>query len=146
MTRRLALAGVAALGLAAFFEIGPQTVSMSHAADPSALTWQGAAGRTPQRFLVLRVDGVSKDGGGLFGIRQSPSIAGSFPDATIIEASGEAGRRTLHGPGAELPTGLATGTRIAVGLVDETHFISVLLPPASVSDESVPAWAATQTR
>jgi hypothetical protein len=124
---------------------GESPVASSFASPVVDLTWQGAAGRTPHSFLVLRIDSVSRDRGGLFGIRNSPSLADSFPDPTVIEASGPDGRRRLRGPGAELPSGLARGDRVAVGLIDAGHFLCLLVPPTSLPDDAVAAWAATQT-
>ena len=111
--------------------------------DPTELAWEGAAGLPPQRFLVLRVDSVEKDRGGLFGIRNSPSLAGSYPDATVITATGPAGKWRLRGPGAEL-AGLTDGKRVVVGLVDDGHFLCVLLPPSDLPDSAVAGWAAGQ--
>jgi hypothetical protein len=114
---------------------------------PELLVWQGAADRKPTRFLALRVDAVRKESGGLFGIGRSPSLAGSMPDARVVDgqavsAEGKAVSIQLRAPGGELPAGLAQGGRLALGLVDATHVICMWVPPDSVTDADLPAWAA----
>ena len=121
-------------------------MAASSRSDP--LQWQGAADRTPVRFIAMRVGGVEKDGGGLFGIRNSPSLAGALPDARIVEgaAIGEAGGPIkVRAPGGELPPGLGAGARVVLGMVDETHVICILAPPDDVADDALAAWAGTQS-
>lgn len=120
---------------------------MPRAADIKPLLWQGAAGRKPTRFVPVEVTSVKPDKGGVFGIQQSPSIAGAYPDAQTIEGMSLGGSRVFvkaRAPGAELPRGLATGQRLVLGLVDDTHFICFIVPPADVPADALARWASEQ--
>lgn len=118
---------------------------MTAATEPEELTWQGAAGRRPQRFLVARVTGVEREGGGLLGVRRSPSL-NAVPDAHLVSAvtSGDTGRALrLRVPGADA-AGLAEGATIVVGVVEGGRYICLLRPPAGMAADAIPAWAAGQ--
>ncbi len=117
---------------------------------PEQLVWQGAADRKPNRFLALRVEAVRKESGGLFGIGRSPSLAGSMPDARLVDGQtigveGQSVRLQIRAPGGELPAGLAKGARLALGLVDATHVICLWIPPDTVPDAELQSWASKQT-
>lgn len=120
-------------------------MSLSNRTAP--LEWEGAADRKPTFFAPIKVSRVSKEGGGLFGLRNSPSIAGSQPDAHLLEGTLLAGGGTvkLSLPGGEVPPGLTSGTRVVLGLVDADHVICVLVPPASVADDGLQDWAGRQS-
>jgi hypothetical protein len=122
--------------------------TMSANPERTGLRWEGRDNRVPDRFLVLRVQRVEKEGGGLFGLRRSPSLAENLPDATILEGeeigpSGNGARVTLHLPGADLPP-VNRGDRVVLGVVGENACICVLAPPSHLADDQVAGWASSQ--
>ncbi len=110
------------------------------------LVWQGAADRAPVGFVPIRVRRVRRDGGGLFGLNNSPSIVGALPDPRIVEGVpiGGGGAIEVRVPGGELAPGVQAGARVVLGLVDADHVICLLVPPAEVADDRLLAWAAAQ--
>jgi hypothetical protein len=136
-----------ALAAAATLSSAQGIPTMSSTSRSTPLLWQGAADRKTQQFIALRVTDVRKEGGGLFGIGNSPSIAGAMPDARLVEGQtlndpGAVVR--LKAPGGELPAGLGKGSRLVLGLVDPRHVICLLSPPESVADDALLTWAAGQ--
>lgn len=127
---------------------GPQEgSSMSSLAKTKPLLWQAAAGRKPVRFVPIAVTSVTPETGGSFGIGQSPSMAGAYPDARNVQ--GRALNETVHivtvrAPATALPHGLAEGQRLVLGLVDDGHVICLLAPPANVAVDSLADWAKEQ--
>ena len=120
---------------------------MSTPPQAEPLLWQYADNRKPAQFIAMRVKDIRKEGGGLFGIGNSPSIAHSMPDARLIEggridAGGPAVK--LRAPAGELPKSLNKGSRAVLGLVDARHVICMLLPPETVDDAALLTWAAGQ--
>lgn len=116
--------------------------------QPLQFKWEGVAGRTPERFVVVRLERAAQEGGGLFGLRRTPSFIGNLPDAVVLEGkavTGEAAGRevVLRAPGGELPA-LARGDRVALGLVEGSVCIGVLKVPAEISDAHAEEWAARQ--
>ena len=121
---------------------------MTSAADMKTLKWEWPDKRKPDSFLVVALTGVSKEGGGLFGIRRSPSLADTLPDARILEGriatrppGGDLVR--LRAPGAEIPE-LHTADRVAFGLVGDRVCICVLRVPPELTDSELPKWLAEQ--
>ena len=119
-------------------------MTSSHADGDIELTYQGAAGRKPLSYLTVKVEQVMKDSGGFLGIMNSPSMARSFPDGTIVTVRTADGTRRLRGPRAEFPGDMKAGDRVAVGIADNQHFLCVLSPPPSLDDSDVERWAASQ--
>lgn len=120
---------------------------MSHSSDTKPLLWQGAADRKPTRFIPIEISSVKPDKGGLFGIQESPSIVGAFPNAQNVEGKtldGSAHVVKARAPGAELPQGLAPGQRVVLGLVDDAHVICFLVPPSDLPTSDLAQWAAKQ--
>lgn len=137
----------AALAAAVTLSSAQGTPTMSSTPHSTPLLWQGAADRKPQQFIALRVTDVRKEGGGLFGIGNSPSIVGAMPDARLVEGRTLGGTEAvvrLKAPGGELPPGLGKGSRLVLGLVDPKHVICLLSPPESVADAALLTWAAGQ--
>lgn len=88
------------------------------------LRWEWPAGRQPSQTLEVRVDKVKADGGGLFGIRNSPSMADGFPNPMILEGellgvpSGQPSVRVhLRYPAHDLPA-VAVGDRLGLAVLD----------------------------
>lgn len=140
------LALAIAWALAAADASGGQ-IAMSQT-EAAPLVWQGAAGRPVARFLALRVVSAEQEGGGFLGLRNSASMPGSLPDARVIRgaAIGADGSDivSLRVPGGELPPDLSRGARLVLGLVDPGHVIRILVPPSSLPDASLDAWASSQ--
>jgi hypothetical protein len=123
-------------------------MTMSFAAEPKNLHWEGAADRKPASFLIVTIANFAKEGGGLFGIRRSPSFADALPDARVLEGRVTTGPLSgntvrLRAPGAELPD-LHRGDRAAFGMVSDQACICVLLVPADMTDAQLPDWLAHQ--
>lgn len=133
------------IGLAATL-IGLMT--MSFAAEPKTLHWEGAADRKPDSFLIVTLTDIGKEGGGLFGIRRSPSFADALPDARVLEGRVATGPLSgtslrLRAPSAELPD-LHRGDRAALGLVGDAACICVLHVPPGMTEDQLPGWLAQQ--
>lgn len=113
------------------------------------LEWQGAAGRQPEHHLVLRVVGLKRDRGGLFGLGRSPAMPGYLPDAHVItaemaEGADRGARIRARVPGM-IAEGITPGCLIALAMVDAKHAIGLLRPPAGLSPERIAAWVKAQT-
>ncbi|WP_233236993.1 hypothetical protein [Bordetella sp. LUAb4] len=120
---------------------------MSSFANSKPLLWQGAAGRKPVHYVPIEITSVKPEQGGAFGIGQSASIEGAYPDARKVQ--GRVLDATIAvvsaiAPAAALPAGLAQGQRAVLGLVDSGHVICFLLPPADVPTSGLTEWAAGQ--
>jgi len=118
------------------------------AMDRQDLVWQGTAGRKPDRFVLVEIETIAADRGGLFGIRQSPSIVGALPNAMMLRAraliKGQAADTVqLRVPGAELPP-LQAGDRAVLGLLGKTVCLCVLRPPSDLPEDDVASWAGAQ--
>jgi hypothetical protein len=140
---------LAAIGFHAL--VGAQVIqeqsAMSSFSGSKPLLWQAVAGRKPVRFVPIEVSSIKPEKGGLFGIGQSPSIGGAFPDARnvagrVLDATVEV--VTARAPAAALPSGLAEGQRVVLGLVDAEHVICFLVPPADVPTNGLVQWAEKQ--
>jgi hypothetical protein len=106
------------------------------------LAWQW--GGLAEHRILARVDRVEKEGGGLFGILRSPSMADSLPDARLVHASivagGEAGQEVvLRIPDRELPPTRA-GDLLAVGYTADNRAICVERPPAGLAEDALQSW------
>lgn len=116
--------------------------------DLREIALEGAAGRTPSGFLVLRLTRLEREGRGLFGLRQSPAMPDYVPDAHSAEGEvllGAAAGQKVHlrAPGAEF-AGVAAGGLLALGMIDDRHCICILRPPAGMAPDAVAAWASGQ--
>ena len=123
--------------------------AMAASTEPANLQWEWPADRRPDRFLAVQLSDFHKEGGGWFGIRRSPSLANSLPDARILEGKVLNGPLTGHAvrlraPGGELPK-LARGDRAAFGMVDDKTCICVLRVPANVAAPQLDEWLAQQS-
>ncbi len=124
------------------------TMIEGQAMDRQDLVWQGTAGRKPDRFVLVRIEDIAADRGGLFGIRQSPSIVGALPNAMVLQAravvNGQAGNALqLRLPGGELPP-LQAGDRAVLGLLGKNVCLCVLRPPSDLAEDTVTSWGVSQ--
>jgi hypothetical protein len=93
-------------------------------ADRLDFEWQGAADRPITTKLLVRVDAIKKTSTGLFGLGNSPSVAGHQPDphtmrGEVIRPAGMAGLKfTLVLPGCKAKA-LTAGAQAGFGLVAE---------------------------
>jgi len=143
--KKVAWLAMFALWVSVCFAEGTPTMSTTPRSEP--LVWQGAADRKPSQFIAIRVNEMRKEGSGLFGIGNSPSLAGSMPDPRIVEGNriGTDGPVVkVKAPGGELPVRLAKGSRLVLGLVDPQHVICLLLAPDTVADATLISWASSQ--
>jgi hypothetical protein len=112
--------------------------AMAHTPNLS-LTWQW--GGTPAGRVAITVGSIEKQGGGLFGINQSPSIAGNLPDARIVTgevvAGDSAGSAELKIPAHELPS-VKPGDVLAIMYTSDHHAVCVAAPP--VTGAALPDW------
>jgi hypothetical protein len=123
--------------------------TMAASTQPKNLKWEWPDGRKPDRFLAIGLTNVAKEGGGLFGIRRSPSFTDTLPDARVLEgkvATGPLGGSPvrLRAPGGEIP-GLSAGDRAAFGMIGDQVCICVLKVPAEVQDAQLADWTARQS-
>jgi hypothetical protein len=123
-------------------------MTMSFATELKTLHWEGAADRTPGNFLIVTLTDVAKEGGGMFGIRQSPSFADALPDARVLEGRVDTGPLRgatvrLRAPGGELPD-LHRGDRAAFAMVSDQACICVVHIPTGMRDDQLPNWLAQQ--
>ena len=123
------------------------TVAQTH--SDFSLQWEYPAGRAADRFLLVRLDKVEKEGSGFLGIQRSPSMAGAMDDARLWTATvvdGELAGHHLHirVPGLDVPDA-ATGDRVALGLVGGTICICVRKPPQHLDEAQARAWSSNQT-
>lgn len=120
---------------------GRQTMTESR-----EIVLEGAGGRRPSGFLVMRLTGLEREGRGLFGLRQSPAMPGYVPDAHSAEGEillGAGGKVHLRAPGAEFANA-GMGGLLVLGMVDDGHCICILHPPAGMAAEQAASWAAGQ--
>lgn len=148
-SRRIALRILPPIVLLLSTCIGLLTMALASSSTARHLAWEWPAGRRTDRFLAVKLTEVAKEGGGLFGIRRSPSLADSLPNAMILSGVVVAGSGTgdhvrLRAPGAELPS-LATGDRAAFGLVDDRICICVLAVPAGIAADQLAGWLSHQS-
>lgn len=73
------------------------------------LRWEGAAGRSQDRELLLRVRRLAPERGGLFGLFRSPSVEGWLPDPHVLEAEVAEGPSRGAAVRLRLPGGVAQG-------------------------------------
>jgi len=96
------------------------------------LKWEWPANRSIEHKLLVKVDDVTKQGSGLFGVKKSPSLAASLPDPYIIRGNVENSDEKLHGktvllvaPKLEIGN-IHKGSYVVFGLVDSTTCACIL--------------------
>ena len=68
------------------------------------LNWEWPAERTIEDRLLVHIDSVKPKGSGLFGIKNSPSLAGSLPDPVIVSGVVIDADAKLNGKSIEVVT------------------------------------------
>ena len=96
------------------------------------LNWEWPAKRSIEDRLLVKIDGVEKQGSGLFGIKKSPSLAGSLPDPYVVHGIIENGDDKLHGKSVMLVApkleigDVSKGSYVVFGVVNSTTCICVV--------------------
>lgn len=119
---------------------------LSMSAEPTVLNWEWPAGRPVETKLLVQIQSISKASGGFLGIRRSPSLADSLPDATEVAAAVVSGPEdfkaktvSVRVPGMEAKT-LKIGQHAALGLISGNAVcICIIGAPANNPDE-VRSW------
>lgn len=110
--------------------------------------WEWRSGRALEQGLGLKIIKIKSEGGGLFGIGRSPSLAGSIPDARRVQAdvvvldkvgAVKVGDRvTFRIPKIELK-GANEGALAVVGTIGQKA-VCFVPAPKTVSEESLADW------
>lgn len=115
------------------------------------LKWQWPAGRHPDLKILIRVDTIRKESGGLFGIRKFESMGEHLPDATEVIGTVVLGGDDLRGktlrlraPRAELKD-VATGHTAGVGIIKSANgsgdiCICVRGAPENLGADALKSW------
>jgi hypothetical protein len=116
--------------------------------DP-ALKWEYPAGRNAERFELVKLDSVAREGGGLFGIRNSPSMADALDDPRVWSGTVAEGDRAgspvhVRVPGPDVPE-VKNGDLVALGIVEGHIVICVRKPPHDLDSAALRSWLGTQT-
>jgi hypothetical protein len=140
---------IAALQFTLFEGQGAKAMSL-FSADAVSLKWEWPADRTPDGKILVKVRDVKKEGGGVFGIKKSPSLAESLPDP--MQLSGEIidGRSDWNGralmfvlPAVELPQ-VSAGDHVGIAFIDDAG-VCIAKAPADAGAEALRDWLASWT-
>ncbi len=145
----MAAAILAVAVVLSFAPVGSGGNAMSEStSEPVSLTWEWPADRVPDRRLLVHVEDISAESGGLFGVRQSPSMAAALPDPVVVTATVVAGpedwtgrRIALRLPRPEL-AGVAPGDHAGIGVLGENVGICIAKAPATADREAMTQWLA----
>jgi hypothetical protein len=145
---RFARTAIAALCYAAFSLI-PVEAAMPQTHPDLSLKWEYPAGRTAERFLMVRLDKAEKEGGGFLGIGRSPSMADALDDArlwtgTVTEGDVIGSQVHIRVPGTDVPEA-GQGDQVALGIVEKTICICVRKAPPNLNAAEMRTWFAGQT-
>lgn len=146
VTLMIATAGALGWPISDARSVEGQTL-MSIAARPKTLAWGFSETGKPAGFVAIRVESVAKEKRGLFGILDSPSVAGWLPDAHVISGKRIGADRSMISarvPGPELPAGLGAGSRLVLALKDADTVMCLLMPSDAVTDDALLSWAENQ--
>jgi hypothetical protein len=147
--RKVAIAAVAGLALAAFFATDGLVRGVWAMADRGiSLGWEWRAKRALTQRVALRIDSVEKESGGLFGIGKSPSLGGSLPDPMRVRASAIAVDRSGPVPAGSalefrIPKmalqGVAKGDLVAIGIIGNAA-VCLTRAPSDVAEPDLAGW------
>ncbi|KAA5605235.1 hypothetical protein F1188_11730 [Roseospira marina] len=110
-----------------------------------SLTWEWAADRAPTGRLLMEVTRIRKEGGGLFGLRKTPSLIDTMPEGhvvtgVVLQGDADVGRPvSLRMPGFEIPD-IAAGDRVGLGLIGDETCICMVPVPADLAEEQIEGW------
>jgi hypothetical protein len=117
---------------------------MSAAPEPLNLSWQW--NRPASHAVLVAVESIAPESGGLFGVLRSPSLADALPDAQILRGhvlmgdTAYVGRPlTMRIPRPELPQ-LAPGQNIAIGYTDDYAAVRIAAVPTNIATDAASAW------
>ena len=102
------------------------------------LKWEWPANRSVEQKLLVKIDHIEKQGSGLFGVKQSPSLAASLPDPYILKGVIESTDTKLHGKSVKLVApklemgDIKEGSFAVFGLVNHTTCICIV--PVATKD------------
>jgi hypothetical protein len=120
---------------------------MSASPEPLRLSWQW--NRPAPHSVLVGVDSIAAESGGVFGVLRSPSFADSLPDAQVLNGHILGGDATASGrpvvlrvPKHELPA-LAPGQHVAIGYTDDNAAIRIAAVPIGLSPADETAWLKT---
>jgi hypothetical protein len=121
--------------------------TMSAATEPLRLSWQW--NRPSSHTVLVVVDSIAAESGGLFGVLRSPSLADALPDAQVLNGhilaadADPVGRPVvLRIPKHELPA-LAPGQHVAIGYTDDAAAVRIAAVPPNLSTEAEAVWFKT---
>ena len=105
--------------------------------------WQGTADREPSSYMAVKVLAIQPKRTGLFGIGNSPSVDGYYPDARGIRAVrlDDAVKIRIEAPLSAVPDATSPGTRLTLVMVDDKHFIRMIRAPEGLQDGHIEGWA-----
>lgn len=112
------------------------------------LTWEWRAGRALAQRAAVQLGTIKKEGGGLFGLRKSPSLGGALPDAMVVESRVLAVNRSgvavvgtplrFRIPKVELGSH-KTGDIVVVGIIGQAA-VCIDSAPAGAQPEQAADW------
>ncbi len=112
----------------------------------TTLSWEWPADRVPDHRLLIHVEDIHDEQGGMFGIRQSPSLAAALPDPVVVTATVVAGpeawagqRLTLRLPRLELG-GVTPGDHAGLGVLGDEVAICIAPAPADADRDGQIRW------
>jgi hypothetical protein len=108
--------------------------------------WEWPADRKPHNRILVKINKLEKQGEGIFGVKNSPSIASNLPDAMVLEgivvqSDTKMAEQSLvlTFPKIEIPD-IAIGDKIALGIVENDVCICAEKLPASVEASQEAEW------
>lgn len=117
--------------------------------ESATLRWEWPADRVPDHRILVRIDAIREERGGLLGIRRSPSLADALPNPVELEATVVAGdapglgrRLSLRLPRPELHD-IAVGDHAAMGLLGPGTCICIAKAPAGTDQAAQERWLAS---
>jgi hypothetical protein len=143
VSRRFVAIALAAVGTAAAWRFG--MASSSRDELELKWVWKGTAAAK----AIVEIEAIEKEGGGLFGLRRSPSMADYLPEArvltgVVLASTATAKRIRLRIPQKELPP-VAAGDRVALALTGENTCFCIVPVPGEIAAEGLAAWLAGWT-
>lgn len=118
---------------------------MAMSTEDINLTWEWPAGRMPDYKIMINVHDVKSVSRGIFGLRNSPSIANHFPDPVILRGvvlapDGVKDKTvTIWMPRIEVRD-VKAGDNVGLGLIGTDVCICVAQSPEHLKKEAFAVW------